>query len=175
MVLLFCSPLTVLSTVFKLIILRKYIHTSQTICKMKSHFKHTKKKKPCLYPVPPISCSIVNKKTIRSSLPEVFLWKYVLKVCSKYAGEHPWWSLISISSYATLLNHTSSWVFSCKFVVYFQNTLSWEHLLRAASEPFLFQVTGNLQLLWWLGLLVFASKCVIYSHIFSRPWYRIYE
>ena len=24
-------------------------------------------------------------------------------------------------------NHTSAWVFSCKFVVYFQNTFSWEY------------------------------------------------
>ena len=25
-------------------------------------------------------------------------------------------------------NHTSAWVFSCKFAAYFQNTFSWEHL-----------------------------------------------
>ena len=30
-------------------------------------------------------------------------------------------------------NHTSGWVFSCKFTVYFQNTFSLEHLWRAAS------------------------------------------
>ena len=30
-------------------------------------------------------------------------------------------------------NHTSAWVFSCKFAVYFQNTFSWEHPGRAAS------------------------------------------
>ena len=27
-------------------------------------------------------------------------------------------------------NHTSTWVFSCKFAAYFQSTLSWEYLLR---------------------------------------------
>ena len=30
-------------------------------------------------------------------------------------------------------NHTSVWVFYCKFVACFQNTFSWEHLRRAAS------------------------------------------
>ena len=30
-------------------------------------------------------------------------------------------------------NHTSAWVFSCKFAAYFQNTSSWEHLWRTAS------------------------------------------
>ena len=31
-------------------------------------------------------------------------------------------------------NHTSSWVFSCKSAVYFQNIFLQEHLWRAASE-----------------------------------------
>ena len=32
----------------------------------------------------------------RSSHPEVFLGKSVLKICSKFTGEHPYWSLVSI-------------------------------------------------------------------------------
>ena len=32
--------------------------------------------------------------------------------------------------------HTSAWVFSCKFVAYFQNTFSQEHLWVAASAIF---------------------------------------
>ena len=31
----------------------------------------------------------------RSSHSEVFLRKCVLKICSKFTGEHPWWSAIS--------------------------------------------------------------------------------
>ena len=31
-------------------------------------------------------------------------------------------------------NHTSAWVFSCKFAAYFQNTFFWEHLWVATSE-----------------------------------------
>ena len=35
-------------------------------------------------------------KLDRSSHPEVFLGKSVLKICSKFTGEHPCWSTISI-------------------------------------------------------------------------------
>ena len=31
-------------------------------------------------------------------------------------------------------NHTSAWVFSCKFAAYFQNTFSQEHLWMPAYE-----------------------------------------
>ena len=34
--------------------------------------------------------------TVRSSRPEVFLWKGVLIICSKFTGEHLCWSAISI-------------------------------------------------------------------------------
>ena len=49
----------------------------------------------------------------RSSHPEVFLEKGVLKICSKFTGEHS----------CRIWNHTSAWVFSCKFAAFFQNTL----------------------------------------------------
>ena len=60
----------------------------------------------------------------RSSRPEVFLRKSVLKICSKITGEHPCRSVYSIKLQSTLIcwNHTSAWVFSCKFATYFQNT-----------------------------------------------------
>ena len=51
--------------------------------------------------------------------PEVFLGKAVLKICN--ALELYW-------------NHTSTWVFSCKFATYFQNSFSWERLWVAATE-----------------------------------------
>ena len=66
----------------------------------------------------------------RSSHPEVFLGKGVLKICSKFTGEHPYRSVISIK----LRNYTSAWVFSCKFAVYFYNTFSYEHFWMAASK-----------------------------------------
>ena len=45
----------------------------------------------------------------RSSPPEAFLGKGVLKICSKFTEERPF-----------TLNHTSAWVFTCKFAAYFK-------------------------------------------------------
>ena len=42
-----------------------------------------------------------------------------LKICCKFRGEHPCRSTISIK-----WNHTSTWVFSCKYSAYFQNSFS---------------------------------------------------
>ena len=44
----------------------------------------------------------------------MFLRKGVLKICSKFTGEHPCRSLIS--------DHTSAWVFSCTFLHIFRTT-----------------------------------------------------
>ena len=50
----------------------------------------------------------------RNSHSEVFLRKGVLKLCSKFTGEHPRRSAI-------YWNRTSAWLFCCKFVACFQN------------------------------------------------------
>ena len=42
----------------------------------------------------------------RSSLPEVFLGKGVLKICSKFTGKHPCRSLISINLFCYLIEIT---------------------------------------------------------------------
>ena len=49
----------------------------------------------------------------RSCRPQVFLGNGVLKICSKFTGEHPYRSASSI-------NCTSAWLFSCKFSAYLQ-------------------------------------------------------
>ena len=58
----------------------------------------------------------------------VFLGKGVLKIYSRFAGEHPCLSVISLKliciALLLYLHHTSTWVFSCKFAAYFQNTFS---------------------------------------------------
>ena len=59
---------------------------------------------------------------LRSSHQEVFFEKGVLKICSKSTGEQPCRNVISIKVLQIYWNHTSAWVFSCKFAVYFQNT-----------------------------------------------------
>ena len=43
----------------------------------------------------------------RSSRPEVFLRKGVLKICHKFTGEHPCRSAISIKLQATLFKYAS--------------------------------------------------------------------
>ena len=62
----------------------------------------------------------------RSSHPEVLLGRDVLKICSKFTGEHPNRS----AALQLYWNCTSAWVFSCKFATYFQtpflkNTSGW--------------------------------------------------
>ena len=70
----------------------------------------------------------------RSSPLEVLLGKRILKLGSKFTGEHPCRSLISIKvAKQVYWNHISAWVFSCKFAAYFQNTFSLEQLWRTAS------------------------------------------
>ena len=69
-----------------------------------------------------------QKAFCRSSFPKVFLGKGILKICSKFTREHLCRSVISIS----YCNHTSTWVFSCKFLAYHQNIFSKEHLWTAA-------------------------------------------
>ena len=41
----------------------------------------------------------------RSSHPEVFLEKVVLKICSKFTGEHPRWSVTSIKLFCKLKSY----------------------------------------------------------------------
>ena len=69
----------------------------------------------------------------RNTPPEVLLGKDVLKIYSKFTGEHPCRSVVSIQLQQLYRNRTSARVLSRKFVVYFQNTFSYEHLWRAAS------------------------------------------
>ena len=69
----------------------------------------------------------------RSSPPEVFLGKGILKICSKFTGENMQqiyrrtpmlkcdFNIVALQLY---WNHTSAWVSSCKLAAYFQNTFS---------------------------------------------------
>ena len=59
---------------------------------------------------------------LRSSTPEVFLGKGVLRICSKFTGEHPFGKGILINKVATLLkSHFGMGVLQ---FTYFQNTFS---------------------------------------------------
>ena len=70
----------------------------------------------------------------RSSLPEVFLGKGVLKICSKIYRR----TSMPKCDFNKVLkqlywNHTSAWVLFCRFAAYFQNNLLLKHLWKAAS------------------------------------------
>ena len=77
------------------------------------------------------------KKKMKFSLEDVFSkWeqkqsprdvprKGVLKICSKFTGEDPCGSAVPVKLLLQIYwNHTSAWVFSCKFAAYFQNSFS---------------------------------------------------
>ena len=51
-------------------------------------------------------CSLQWCDSFRSSLSEVFLEKAVLKICSKFTGEHPCRSVISIKLQSNLIEIT---------------------------------------------------------------------
>ena len=89
-----------------------------------------------------------TKTNCRSSPAEVFLGKGILKKSSKFTGEHPCWSAISIKL-KIYWNCTSAWVFSCTFAANFLNTFPWKHLWRAAS-------------------VIDESECYILYHLFRE-------
>ena len=77
---------------------------------------------------------LISSASFRSSHPEAFLGKGVLKICSKFTGEHPcrsviWIKLLCIFIAITLRHGCSP----CKFAAYFQRTFSQEHVLVTAS------------------------------------------
>ena len=80
-----------------------------------------------------LACKTGRRFCSRSSLPQVFLRKGVMKICSKFTGKHQM-PKCDFNKVAKQLywNHISAWVFSCKFAPYFQNNFSWEHLWMAA-------------------------------------------
>ena len=70
-----------------------------------------------------------RERKSRSSHSEVFLRKGVVKTCSKFTGEHPCGSAISIKLQSNFIE-IAPW-HGCStgnFAVYFQNTFSTEHL-----------------------------------------------
>ena len=83
-----------------------------------------------------ISPNLPLKGTHRSSRPEVFLGKDVLRIFSKFTGEHPCRSTISIKLLCNFieiaLRHGCSPV---NLLPIFKNTFSKEHLWVTASVP----------------------------------------
>ena len=96
----------------------------------------------------------------RSSRPEVYLGKTVLRICSKFAGEHPCWSAISIKLLCNFIEITR-W-----------NGCSQVNMLDILRTPFLKNTSGWL-LLWFLLVRAHDSHTVQGSSIQSHklvPW-----
>ena len=73
---------------------------------------------------------------------KLIVGKDVLKICSKFKGEHPCQSAIPIKLFATLLeSHFGMGV--PRQICYIYNIFSWEHLWRAALEMFCQQAVLN--------------------------------
>ena len=60
---------------------------------------------------------LTSLDNFKSSHPEVFFKKGVLKICSKFYRRTP-----MLRNFIEITH--SAWVFSCKFTAYFQNTFS---------------------------------------------------
>ena len=84
---------------------------------------------------------VFKMKDIRQNHPtEVFLEKGVLKICSKFTGEHQCRSAISIKLQSNFIEITPRHGCSTvNLLHFFENTSSWEHLWWAASDRETFQ------------------------------------
>ena len=79
-----------------------------------------------------ISESISFIKNLKQLSPEAFLQKRVLKLWSKFRGEHQLRRVISIKLLCNFIEITLR--HTCKFAAHFQNTLPKEHLWKVPSE-----------------------------------------
>ena len=74
---------------------------------------------------------------LQKQLPRGVLRKRCSEICSKFTGEHPCRSAISIKLLCNFIeiagNRTSLLVFSCTFAAYLQSTFSQEHVWLAAA------------------------------------------
>ena len=108
----------------------------------------------------------------RSSRPEVFLGKGVLKICSKFTGEHPCRSLISIK-----LQSNWAWVFLLKSCCIFSEHLflgtPLEGCFRNKSHLITLVLVRNAHLLQhpsfgnfiptWIFLVINISKAKLFQ------------
>ena len=105
-------------------------------------------------------------KISKSSHSQVFLEKSVLKICTKFTGEHSCRSAISVNL-----------VFSCKFAEYFQNTFSTEHLWMATSwfrdsGWFLVGFWFVLGWFWWFHALSLTPDKTIFR---LHSWHKYHK
>ena len=90
----------------------------------------------------------VKAKRTKSNCSEVFLVKGVLKICSKFTGDPPMpkrdFNKVALQHY---WNHTSTWVFFCKFDAQFWETIEFasrKHMTsKFTKSSFIFRYVQN--------------------------------
>ena len=96
---------------------------------------------------------IFLSRIFRSSPPEVFLGKGVLKICRKFTGEHPRRGAISIKSQSNFIE------------IAFRNGCSPVNLLHIFRTPFRNNTSGRLL----LDIYVCVNKSVVSGEFKGNP------
>ena len=97
------------------------------------------------------TCFKITEATYRSSHPEVFLRKGVLKIYSKFTREHPCRSVISIKLlWATDFRNTYGWM-----LLYLH--ISWKKLIN--KEAFIWKINVML----WTSKITNNVWCILYE------------
>ena len=91
--------------------------------------------------------------------------KAVLKICSKFSGEHTCWSAKQL-----YCNYMSAWVFSCKFAAYFWKHLWWAAFEFSISIAKLFKITAKLNIVL-AKLKSFSSYILHVSFTEKCSWF----
>ena len=110
-----------------------------------------------MWPLKPKHYFIILKQEFRSSHPGVFIRKGVLKICSKFTGEHPWQSVISIKLQSNFIEIALRYEFSPV------------NLLHSFRTSFLKSTSRWLLLKFLLKSQNFGSKNLRRSNFF---WFR---
>ena len=98
--------------------------------------------------------------SIRSSPPELFLGKGVLKICSKFTGQHPCRSAISIKLQSNLFLRTP--LEGCSYSIVFRSSRSTANLLTVVSDR-ISRAFNRLGATWAVTLNI--------SKAFDRVWH----
>ena len=83
------------------------------------------------------SCSILSDAYCKSSHPEVFLGKGVLKICSKFTGEHLCWIAVSIKLQLYLTYRDHELCLGQEFLLFLRYHMLKNQLLKVTSTFFI--------------------------------------
>ena len=114
--------------------------------------------------------SALSARRVRSSPPEMFFWKGILKKRSKFTGEHPCWSVISINLQSNYIKITSGHGCSpvnllCIFrTSYYRNTSEKLQLSLGLETVTLFKLFSNCLLTFFMAVFSWNGNQSIDFH-----------